>query len=206
MQRRLAGRRFRDEEARIEDLRHALGRDPVAVVREPRRIQPDAEPRTDVGHADLVVVQTLAQREEFVGRDARQVDGGALLVDGEQQAGLLEAFADRADPEAETAVGQAEARARTDVVEASAQAMVRTVRGGDEPAGEDGGATVLVAGTIGAPQQQHLQAARRVAQHDQRRGVTGARRRDGRIGGRGRSGGGCAQGGHSPRARRITPA
>jgi hypothetical protein len=86
----------------------------------------------------------------------------------EQQAGLLEAFADRGDVVVEAAARQAETPARFGVVEAGDGRVRQRVVLLDDAAGKDPGAAVVVA-ALGAPRQQHLDALGAVADDDDRR-------------------------------------
>ena len=172
----LASGRLGDEEAGVEDLGQAFGRDPMGVVSQPVGRQPHVEAVADLGHAGLVGVQRAAQRHHLVGRQRVQVDHRAAGIGGEQQAGFLETFTHRSDPVVQTVRRDTQPGAGRGVVEAVAALVVAAVALVEQATGEHGGAAVLVAGALGAAQHQHLHAARRVAQHDQRGGGTRHRR------------------------------
>ena len=100
----------------------------------------------------------------------------------EQQAGFLEAFADRRDVIVQAVRRQPELRAGRGIVEAGATRVSQSIARIDDAAGEDPGTAVVVA-ALGAPREQHLDARGGVAHHHQGGGRSG--RASGRGSGRG---------------------
>jgi hypothetical protein len=121
-------------------------------------------------HAAAPVAQRRGMRIEIGQRAVGAAD--------EQQADFLEAFTHRGDEPVEPAVRQPEPRAGRGIVQAVAPAPRLRIGGVEHAAGEDAGAAAeVVVAAFRAPHHQHLDAARPVAQHQQRRCRADVRRR-----------------------------
>jgi hypothetical protein len=168
VRRRLRCRRGGDEEARVEALRPAERRQPVAEIDETFDRKAKSLGGAEVDDALLAAVQRDPPRREPRGVAAVEVDERVAVAAREQQPRFLEALADRGDPVGEAAAGKTEPPARLVVAQAIARAARERVARLDDAARKNPRAAVVVA-SFRAPGQQHLDAARAVAQHDDRR-------------------------------------
>ncbi len=173
----------------------------MAEVDEPidRQVQPfgGAEP----GHALLAAVERAAPGAEAGSIAAVEVDERLAAAAREQQARLLEAFANGGDVVVKAAAFEPEAPARFVVIKAGAVRMRKRVGLLDDAAREDPGTAVVIA-ALGPTGEQHFDAGSAGA-HDHQGGrrtrrpvACNARLRGGKRGSVGRNGG------HGERARR----
>ncbi len=170
----LACRRNGYEEARVEALHAADGRQPVAEIFEVVDGQAHPTFGAKLDQCPIAAMQRTApclQRRDGSGRQRR-----AVRADGEQEPRLFEAFANRGHHIVQPAGVHGKPRAGRDIIAGRASMRV-TVALVDDPAGKHPGATVVVA-TLGSQQQQYFHAAGCVAHDDKcRRGPRWTRRR-----------------------------
>ena len=144
----------------------------MAEVDELRAAQHEALLLEELGEAELACVQRAAKLRQR--RRARAVDRDALLVLGEQDAGLLEALAQRRDPVGEAARLQPEPGARLGVGHARHAAQRAQVAVGlVERAARKHVRAREERRAAGPLQHERLGAEAAVAQQQQRGGGTG---------------------------------